>query len=145
MARSINVFSPDADRAERLKEVLQALYEANKQIPIVVEGRRDAAALRRLGLTGIIITLHSGKAIYDFCEDIAGRYDRIILLMDWDENGDRLFGMLVKNLRGHCEEFSSFREIIKVLCQKDIRDIEGIPDLLEKLTGTRVILSDVTL
>ena len=108
------------------------------------EGRRDADALRKLGLTGEIIILHSGKAIYDFCEGISERYDRIILLMDWDDKGDKLLSMLAENLRGHWEEFSPFRDIIRVLCQKDIKDIEGIPGLLEKLAGTNVVLAGET-
>jgi 5S rRNA maturation endonuclease (ribonuclease M5) len=144
IGRNMSVYSPDADRAERLKKVLQSVYEANKQVPIIVEGRRDADALRKLGLTGEIIILHSGKAIYDFCEAISEHYDRIVLLMDWDEKGDKLFGMLVENLRGYWEEFSPFRDIIKVLCQKDIKEIEGIPGLLEKLAGTNVILAGET-
>jgi 5S rRNA maturation endonuclease (ribonuclease M5) len=141
IARNLSVYSPDADRAERLKEVLQSVYEANKRAPLIVEGRRDAEALRTLGLTGEIITLHSGKSIYDFCEDISEHYDRIVLLMDWDEKGDKLFGMLAENLRGHWEEFSPFRDIIRALCQKDIKDIEGIPGLIEKLAGAEVILA----
>jgi len=144
IARDMSVYSPDAVRAERLKEVLQSVHEANKRSPLIVEGRRDAEALRALGLTGEILTLHSGKAIYDFCEDISERYDRIILLMDWDDKGDKLFGMLGENLRGHWEEFSPFRDIIRVLCQKDIKDIEGIPGLLEKLAGTKVVLTGET-
>jgi hypothetical protein len=39
------------------------------------------------------------------------------------------------NLSGHWEEFSAFRGIIKILCQKDIKDIEGIPKLLGRLEG----------
>ena len=144
IGRNMSVYSPDAVRAERLKEVLQSVHEANKRAPLIVEGRRDAEALRALGLTGEIITLHSGKSIYDFCEDISEHYDRIVLLMDWDEKGDKLFGMLAENLRGHWEEFSPFRDIIKVLCQKDIKDIEGIPGLLEKLAGTKVVLAGET-
>ena len=39
------------------------------------------------------------------------------------------------HLKGHWEEFSSFRELLKVLCQKEIKDIEGIPKLLRRLEG----------
>lgn len=130
----------DFERAERLKEVFEALYEINKRIPIIVEGRRDVSALRKTGFAGDIITIHGGKGLYEFCEDIAERFHRVILLIDWDEKGDILFKTVSKHLNGLWEEFSAFREIIKVLCQKDIRDIEGIPVLLERLAGIEVMV-----
>lgn len=132
----------DFERAERLKEVFEALYEVNKRIPIIVEGKRDVSALRRIGLIGEIIVLHGGKGMYEFCENIAERFHRIILLMDWDEKGDRLYKTLSGHLKGHWEEFSAFREIIKILCQKDIKDIEGIPVLLERLAGEKITVGE---
>jgi 5S rRNA maturation endonuclease (ribonuclease M5) len=127
----------DIERAERLKSVIEALYERNKNIPVIVEGKKDAAALRKLGLVGEIITLHNGKNLYDFCADIEERFHRVIILLDWDKKGDNLNKALTENLKGHWEEFSSFREIIKLLCQKDINDIEGIPKLLRRLEGDK--------
>jgi 5S rRNA maturation endonuclease (ribonuclease M5) len=125
----------DIERAERLKSVVEALYEINKNIPIIVEGKKDVTALRRLGLVGEIITLHNGKNLYDFCVDIEEKFHRVIILLDWDKKGDNLNKALTENLKGYWEEFSSFREIIKLLCQKDINDIEGIPKLLRRLEG----------
>lgn len=132
----------DLERVERLKEVIQALYEVNKRIPIIVEGRRDVSALRKIGFVGELITLHMGKGLYDFCEDIHERFNRVVLLMDWDEKGESLYRTVSGHLNGIWEEFSAFREIIKVLCQKDINDIEGIPGLLERLAGEEVVVGE---
>ncbi len=125
----------DIERAERLKEVIEALLEINKNVPIIVEGKKDASALRRLGLVGEIITLHNGKSLYDFCTDITERFHRVIILLDWDKKGESLNKAISKHLRGHWEEFSSFRELLRILCQKDISEIEGIPKLLRRLEG----------
>jgi 5S rRNA maturation endonuclease (ribonuclease M5) len=125
----------DIDRAERLREVIEDLQEINKGVPVIVEGKKDASALRSLGLTGYIIMLHNGSGLYDFCDDIAERFHRVILLLDWDRKGEDLNRVLSKHLRGHWEEFSSFRELFRVLCQKEIKDIEGIPKLLRRLEG----------
>lgn len=132
----------DIERAERLREVLQALYEVNKRIPLIVEGRRDVSALRKIGLVGDIITLHGGKGMYEFCEDIAERFHRVLLLMDWDEKGESLHKSAAEHLTGMWEEFSAFRELLKILCQKDIKDIEGIPVLLERLAGGTVTVGE---
>ena len=137
-ARGIPPLDIDIERVERLKEVFQNLYEVNKRVPVVVEGRRDATALRKIGLVGEIITLHGGKGIYEFTEDVAERFSRVVLLMDWDEKGEALQRIVSDHLMGLWEEYSAFREIIRVLCQKDIKDIEGVPALLERLSGTEV-------
>lgn len=125
----------DLDRAARIREVMEALYEANKKIPVIVEGKRDAAALRELGLVGEIITLHSGNNLYEFSEDLHDRFTKVILLLDWDDKGESLNRTLSSYLGGIWEEYSGFREMVKILCQKDIKDIEGIPKLLKKLEG----------
>lgn len=125
----------DLERAERLRELITNLNEINKTTPIIVEGKKDASALRLLGLEGQIITLHNGTKLYEFCSDIAERFERVILLLDWDKKGDDLNRILSDNLKGLWEEFSPFREIFKMLCQKEICHIEGIPKLLRRLEG----------
>lgn len=125
----------DLERAERLKLAIEELYEKNKKVPIIVEGKKDVKALRELGLIGDIITLHRGKNLYDFCEAIEEQFPKVIILLDWDKNGNNLYKTLSENLKGHWEEFSWFRELLRLLCQKDISTVEGIPKLLERLTG----------
>lgn len=125
----------DIERSERLREVIEELYEINKTIPIIVEGKKDANALRMLGLIGEIITVHRGRSLYDLCTDIAMKFHRVIILSDWDKKGENINKALSMHLRGHHEEFSSFRELIKILCQKEINDIEGIPKLMRRLEG----------
>ncbi len=125
----------DLERAERIKEVFFELHKVNNKYPVIVEGKKDSVALRKLGVIGEIIILHNGKNIYDFCEDIAERFKKVVILMDWDVKGENLYKLLTSNLEGRWEEFSAFREIIKILCQKDVKDIEGIPKLLLRLEG----------
>jgi 5S rRNA maturation endonuclease (ribonuclease M5) len=131
-----NLPSPvDLERAERLREVFEILHDINQSAPVIVEGKKDALALRELGLSGEIIKLHAGKNLYDFCEDIVRQFDRVVLLMDWDKKGDELNRALSVHLNGLWEEFASFRELLKMLCQKEICHIEGIPKLLKRLEG----------
>jgi 5S rRNA maturation endonuclease (ribonuclease M5) len=134
--RAGSVASPeDMERAGRLREVLDNLTEVNASVPIIVEGKRDVSALRKLGVDGEIITLHRGINLYEFCADISQRFQKVILLLDWDEKGTHLTDTVSSHLRGHCEEFSNFRAILRLLCQKEIRDIEGLPKLLKRLEG----------
>ena len=126
----------DIERAERLREVFSGATEVNKRFPVIVEGKKDAVALKKLGLEGDIITLHSGKNLYDFCRRYhLERYSRVVNLLDWDTKGEELYKAIGKNLLGQWEEFSVFRDSIKILCQKDIKDVESIPKLLLRLEG----------
>jgi 5S rRNA maturation endonuclease (ribonuclease M5) len=125
----------DTERAVRLREIFENLQDVNKKIPIIVEGKKDASALRSLGLMGDVITLHNGQNLYDFCDGVAQRYHRVVLLLDWDRKGENLNRILSQHLKGHWEEFATFRDILKILCQKEIKDIEGIPALLRRLEG----------
>lgn len=126
----------DLERAERLHQIIEALCEVNRRFPVIVEGKRDLLALRRLGLSGDILPLHCGKGLYDFSEEVAERFPKVILLMDWDTKGETLFSSLTSNLRGHWEEYAAFRELLRMICQKDIKDIESIPTLLLRLEGS---------
>ena len=119
MVRQKDIPSPqDFERAERLRKVIEALYEINKSIPVIVEGNKDVSALRELGLVGEIITLNRGKNLYDFCFDITERFQRVIILLDWDKVGESLTRNISMHLNGYWEEFSYFRELFKVHCQK---------------------------
>lgn len=125
----------DTERANRLLEIIEDLYEINRDTPVIVEGKKDASALRSLGLEGDIVTLHNGKNLYEFCDDITDRFEQVILLLDWDRTGETLYRTLSEHLTGHWEEHAFFRDVLKILCQKDIHAIEGLPKLIMRLQG----------
>ncbi|MCX7988197.1 MAG: toprim domain-containing protein, partial [Thermodesulfovibrio sp.] len=115
--------------------VLHYLYEINKLVPIIVEGKKDKKALKDIGFDGHIITLHSGKSIYDFSENISNRFEKVVLLIDWDEKGEELYSKIGEHLQGMWEDFASIRELLKILCQKEISEIEQIPALFKRIAG----------
>jgi 5S rRNA maturation endonuclease (ribonuclease M5) len=123
----------DTERYERLLEVFEDLSEVNRHTPVLVEGRRDAEALRELGLRGEIEVYNKGLSMHEFCESVLEKHDRIVLLMDWDSTGEKLQDRLSRELAGHWEEHESFRRLLRVLCQKEIKDMEGVPCLIRRL------------
>jgi len=133
--------SHDVVRADKIRLVLERLYAVNADgVPVVVEGRRDREALRDLGLDGEILTLHGRGGFYEFAEEVHAGHDSLVLLLDWDEKGEKLQSQVGALLNGLWEGYSPMRESLKNLCQKDIRDVQGIPSLLQRLTGTQVIV-----
>lgn len=138
----MNTNLEDLERAHRMLETLSELYHINRDIPIIVEGKRDVRALRELGFHGEIRTLNTGKGLYEFCEEILGQFTAVVLLLDWDAKGEALFKQLSSNLSGLWETYAHIRESLKLQCQKEIKDIESIPSLLYNLLGTKPSLEE---
>jgi 5S rRNA maturation endonuclease (ribonuclease M5) len=136
--RVLQPLKREAERAERLRELIEALAEVNAHVPVIVEGKRDKAALKALGLAGEIITYNRGMNVHDFCEHIAADHAEAVLLMDWDREGDALQRKLGRELRGLWEDHKHFRETIRLMCQKEVKDVEGLPALLRRLEAGMV-------
>ncbi len=82
---------------EAVLEELEALREFSSDHPIVVEGKRDIAALRHLGVGGRIYPISNGTPFYEFCEDLL-EYTDVVLLTDLDRAGERLARRLKRYL-----------------------------------------------
>ena len=119
----------DLQRLEELEELLTDLREENKTVPIIVEGEKDIIALRRLEMNGEIIRFNTGQSVPDFCDSIAQKYQKIILLTDWDWRGGRLGSSIKKHLENRVECNMSYRQIFAHRCT--CRTVEGIPTWLQ--------------
>jgi 5S rRNA maturation endonuclease (ribonuclease M5) len=126
-----SLFMDDHQKLEELDELLNELREENKTVPIIVEGDKDIAALRRLEMIGEIIRFNKGQSVSDFCDTIAQKYQKIILLTDWDWRGGRLGSSMKKHLENRVECNMSYRQMFAHRCA--CRTVEGIPSWLETL------------
>ena len=123
----------DAERFERLLEVLEQLREANEEMPIVVEGARDIISLRQLGLAGHIIPLHSGVPLFQVAESIADQADGIILLTDWDTKGQTLFESLRAGLAANGVKVDgAFREDLRHWIRPTLKDVESLAGYVQR-------------
>ncbi|MGA9840404.1 MAG: toprim domain-containing protein [Thermoplasmata archaeon] len=86
------------DEFVRLWERLRS-ESAEDGTVVLVEGGRDRTALRRLGLTGPIVTVHHGRPLAGTAHDLVGGSRRVIVLTDWDVEG----GHLARRLREFLE------------------------------------------
>ena len=114
---------------EELEKVVGNLIEENRKIPLLVEGEKDAAALRKLGVIGVIIRVNTGKNLSDFCDFIASRYQEIIILTDWDRRGGILCARIKKNLEGRVKCNTRYRKTLAKLTT--IRTVEGLPSWIK--------------
>lgn len=121
----------DEQTLQELEELVDELTEENRSTPVIVEGDKDINALRKLGLTGEIIRFNKGQSVSNFCDLIAQKYRKIILLTDWDWRGGRLGTSIRKHLENRVECDMTYRQSFAKRCM--CRTVEGIPKWIETL------------
>jgi dTMP kinase len=122
------------ERLERLEKLVEELHYRSLDTPIVVEGLRDVAALKKLGVTKNVVPLNKGSSVIAFSEDIAKEFSKAVILTDWDRKGGHLARLLLEALTGtDVKVDTDIRAKIVMLSKKEIRDIESLPSLLSRL------------
>ncbi|UCH88435.1 MAG: hypothetical protein JSV49_09245 [Thermoplasmata archaeon] len=107
-----------------LDQLISELIESNKTLPAVVEGDRDEASLRILGLTGTILKLNIGLSIFNFCEKLT-EYQEVIILTDWDRKGKELREKLKAALIANGIRPNDYYWLgLKHLCSREIQEVE---------------------
>ncbi|MGB3908645.1 MAG: toprim domain-containing protein [Methanomethylovorans sp.] len=115
------------ERLKLIEELLEELlYFSMDGNIILVEGKRDLASLRKLGINGRIefVTHHPLTGV---CEKVAATGKNIVILTDWDRRGV----ILEKKIAGHLENYGiriehRLRKRILSLVQKEIKDVESL-------------------
>ncbi len=131
------------DRLEKIREVIAKLAdEAAKGKPIVVEGKKDAAALAELGVAGTVLTLKTGgKSFLDAVAEIeALGVAEVVLLLDYDRRGREGTKRLMGDLeRARIKVNVRWWRELHGLVGHEVQCIESLPAYLEtklKVTGT---------
>ena len=78
------------EKEEKIQFIITKLAEESaKDKPIIVEGKKDAQALRVLGVNGVILTVKTGgKSFLDATAEIEQLgVGEVILLLDFDRRG----------------------------------------------------------
>jgi len=132
---------------ERKLEALTYFLEriataAEEGIPIIVEGKADAGALRKLGVDGQVICVKASlKPLRDLLEIIEEKSEAIILT-DFDRRGAELADRLKKALEEmRVKPNLLYWKEISGLVKRDVKDVEGFAsyiDTLRKKLGKNV-------
>ncbi len=93
-----------------------------KDLPIIVEGKKDKICLNNLGFSKIFVL---NGAIYAFSENFSKKHKKAIVLTDLDKEGKKLYSSLKENLeKNHVKIDNNFRNFL--FKNTKIRQIEGI-------------------
>jgi 5S rRNA maturation endonuclease (ribonuclease M5) len=124
----------DIERLESIEEIileLQAL--ADTGAIIVVEGRRDVASLRSLGINGEI-RLASQQPLLEFTEQLSKSGKKIIVLTDWDKRGGMMARKIIDDLLFYgIVPNTDIRSRIGILVRKSIKDIESLNSYVSRM------------
>lgn len=121
-------------RRERLEKILARISsESRSGTVIIVEGRKDEAALRRLGMTGPIVCFKSsGKGLADFLGGIDAK--KAIVLTDFDEEGKDLSDRITEELAHlHMSTNLILRKQLGAIIKQEARTIQDLFRHVEKI------------
>lgn len=124
----------DIERLEKIEELILELQTlADSGAIIVVEGRKDAESLRRLGINGEI-RFASRQPLLEFTELLSGSGKEIVLLTDWDKKGGLVGRKIIHNLLAYgIMPNTDIRSRIRALVKKRIKDVESLDNYVNKL------------
>jgi 5S rRNA maturation endonuclease (ribonuclease M5) len=102
-----------------------ASLNSKKESIVVVEGKRDSAALKKLGFSGNICEFHSFKGLANFADSIDS-YKGLILLLDLDRKGRYLTSKIISQLEHRIRIDLSFKRKLTMITKGKIRHIEDL-------------------
>ena len=125
------------EKEEKILKILEKLTEeSSKGKPVVVEGKKDVAALRALGVTGTILTVKTGgKSFLDsVCEIEKMGVPEVILFLDFDRRGKEGTKRLKQSLeRAKIKPNTKLWCALSALVSKEIQCIESLTAYLTTL------------
>ncbi len=107
------------------------LLNSKKDSVVVVEGKRDSLALKKLGYSGKICEFHSFKGLTKFTDSMTS-YKNLIVLFDGDRKGKYLASKIISRLGHRTKIDLSFKRRIAVITKGRVRHIEDLSKYSEQ-------------
>ena len=114
---------PETEIVE-IKKFMDSLNSQTNCV-VVVEGKRDAAALVKLGYSGKILEFHRFNGMIKFA-DSAAKYRKLILLLDGDRKGRYLTKKIIELLEHRTKIDLLFKKNLVSITKGKIRFIEQL-------------------
>ncbi|AFS83247.1 TOPRIM domain-containing protein [Candidatus Nitrosopumilus sediminis] len=92
---------------------------------VIVEGKRDSTALRKLGFTGKVLEFHRFTGMIDFADSVS-KHERLIILFDRDKKGRTLTGKTIQLLQRRTKVDLSFKRKLRIITKGKIMFIEQL-------------------
>ena len=96
-----------------------------KESVVVVEGKRDSAALRRIGFSGKVLEFHKFGGMINFADHVS-RYENLIILFDGDRKGKYFTKKTIQLLQRRTNLDLTFKRQLTAITKGKIRFIEQL-------------------
>ena len=107
-----------------IKEFVTHLNSMKKSV-VVVEGKRDSAALKKIGFSGKVVEFHKYGGMINFVDSVA-RHENLIILFDGDRKGRYLTGKTIQLLQRRTNVDLRFKRKLTSITKGKIRFIEQL-------------------
>ncbi len=96
-----------------------------KESVVIVEGKRDSAALKKIGFSGKVVEFHKFGGMINFVDSVA-RHENLIILFDGDKKGKYLTGKTIQLLQRRTNVDLRFKRKLTSITKGKIRFIEQL-------------------
>jgi len=117
------VLVPEQEILE-LKEFIFQLNSIEKGV-VIVEGKRDSDALRKIGYIGRVLEFHRFSGMVDFTDSVA-KFERLIILFDRDKKGRTLTQKTIQLLQRRTKVDLTFKRKLRIITKGKIMFIEQL-------------------
>jgi 5S rRNA maturation endonuclease (ribonuclease M5) len=112
------------EEISNVKNFIDSL-NSKKDSAVIVEGKRDAVALKDLGFSGKVLEFHKFGGLAKFA-DSASQYKHLIVLLDSDRKGKYLTAKIMEQLERRTRVDLSFKKHLVSITKGKIRFIEQL-------------------
>ena len=108
-------------------ELKEFIFQLNaiKNDVVIVEGKRDSDALRKIGHTGKILEFHRFTGMINFADSVA-KFERLIILFDRDKEGKILTRKTIQLLQRRTKIDLTFKRKLRIITKGKITFIEQL-------------------
>ena len=124
----------DEERLEGIMDTLDRLSEMLPEYVLLVEGNKDVAALKNVGIEGETFCVQVGGGPVKASEYVWRSGKKALILTDWDRRGGNLAHTLRENLSSLGVEYDdSIRSDLAFLTRPYGKDVESLDSVLGHL------------
>jgi len=96
-----------------------------KESVVVVEGKRDSEALKKIGFSGKVVEFHKFGGMINFVDSVA-RHENLIMLFDGDRKGKYFTRKTIQLLQRRTNVDLTFKRKLTSITKGKIRFIEQL-------------------
>jgi 5S rRNA maturation endonuclease (ribonuclease M5) len=116
-----------------IKEFIDSLNSEKESI-VIVEGKRDSAALKKLGFTEKVLEFHRFGGLTKFADSVSD-HKNLIILFDSDRKGKYLTRRVIEQLEHRTRIDLSYKKKLAQITRGKIRAIEELDRYEQFLYG----------